>query len=529
VRLDASPTRTNRSVIAPFGEERAPSSAATLWVEPPPKIGELKVRRPVPEETTILAPPRGEPVKPGLLRPYYPVLAASWRLLDGVWIVVVYLLAAAVLGAEWPPPRWIAATAPAVLLFWLVGEGTGLYRTWRGAPLKREVARVWLSWALVVPVLLLAAFLTKRSADYSRAVVTGWIVGTPLLVSLWRGVVRYALEELRRRGRNTRAVALVGSTRMSQDLLGQIADNPWLGLRVHGVYDDRSSSRLRRPAADATPLRGTLHDLVRDAQAGKIDLAYITLPLRAEKRIGEIVRRLADSTCSVYVVPDLHVSSLLRARWSAVGELPVVSVFETPFYGVSGWLKRVEDIVIGTAILALIAIPMAVVAIAVKATSKGPVFFHQRRYGLNGQPIDILKFRTMTVCEDGPVVQQATKDDPRFTPIGAFLRRTSLDELPQFLHVLTGKMSIVGPRPHAVAHNELYRSRIPGYMLRHKVKPGITGWAQVNGWRGETDTLEKMQRRVEHDLAYISNWALLLDLKIILRTVFGRAVWRNAY
>jgi putative colanic acid biosysnthesis UDP-glucose lipid carrier transferase len=188
-----------------------------------------------------------------------------------------------------------------------------------------------------------------------------------------------------------------------------------------------------------------------------------------------------------------------------------------------------EDIVLSTAILLIIAIPMLVIAIAVKVTSPGPVFFVQRRYGLNGKPIRVLKFRTMSVCEDGGNIQQATRNDPRVTKLGAFLRRTSLDELPQFLNVLTVEMSIVGPRPHAVAHNELYRAKIHGYMLRHKVKPGITGWAQVNGWRGETDTVEKMEQRVAHDLEYIRKWRLFWDLQIIFWTVFGAKKNQNAY
>jgi len=215
------------------------------------------------------------------------------------------------------------------------------------------------------------------------------------------------------------------------------------------------------------------------------------------------------------------VFDLLRAHWSSVGDIPVVSVFDTPMHGAGGWIKRAEDFVLGTVILAIIAVPMLLIAIGVKLTSSGPVFFRQRRYGLNGRELRILKFRTMAVMEDGPNVKQATRDDPRITRFGAFLRHTSLDELPQFLQVLTGEMSIVGPRPHAVAHNEMYRSRIQGYMLRHKVKPGITGWAQVNGFRGETDTLDKMERRVEHDLEYIDRWDLFLDLKIIFWTIFG--------
>jgi putative colanic acid biosysnthesis UDP-glucose lipid carrier transferase len=209
--------------------------------------------------------------------------------------------------------------------------------------------------------------------------------------------------------------------------------------------------------------------------------------------------------------------------------MPVVSIYDSPFRGVNGWIKRAEDLVLGSIIVTLITPVLLAVAIAVKLSSPGPVFFRQRRYGLNGREIRILKFRSMTVSEDGPTVQQATKNDQRVTPLGRFLRRTSLDELPQFLQVITGEMSIVGPRPHAVAHNEQYRALIHGYMLRHKVKPGITGWAQVNGYRGETDVVDKMSRRVEHDLEYIQNWNLLLDLKIIWMTVFGSMVRKNAY
>jgi putative colanic acid biosynthesis UDP-glucose lipid carrier transferase len=206
-----------------------------------------------------------------------------------------------------------------------------------------------------------------------------------------------------------------------------------------------------------------------------------------------------------------------------------VSIVENPFYGVDGLAKRIEDLVLGSIIMAVISVPMLLIALGVKLSSPGPVFFRQRRYGLNGEELRVLKYRTMSVMEDGESIVQATKGDSRVTPFGALLRRTSLDELPQFIQVLTGEMSIVGPRPHAVAHNEHYRSLIQGYMLRHKVKPGITGWAQVNGWRGETDTLEKMEKRIEYDLAYIRDWALGFDLKIIYLTVLGVVRGKNAY
>jgi putative colanic acid biosynthesis UDP-glucose lipid carrier transferase len=231
----------------------------------------------------------------------------------------------------------------------------------------------------------------------------------------------------------------------------------------------------------------------------------------------------------VYLVADLLYFSLLRAQWSQVGDIPVVSLHESPFQGVVGWVKRAEDLALGTIIVFLTCIPMLCIALAIRLRSPGPILFRQWRYGLSGKQIRILKFRTMTVCEDGPNIVQAVKDDPRVTRLGRFLRRTSLDEFPQFLQVLTGELSLVGPRPHAVAHNEKYRAIIHGYMLRHMVKPGITGWAQVNGWRGETAELVKMEERVRHDMEYIRNWNLLLDLRIIFLTIFGAKKRRNAY
>jgi putative colanic acid biosynthesis UDP-glucose lipid carrier transferase len=276
-------------------------------------------------------------------------------------------------------------------------------------------------------------------------------------------------------------------------------------------------------------VKGDLDKLVAEARHGAIDVVYIALPLRAEPRINAIIRRLQDTTASVYLAYDFGGFDVLRAQWGQVGNVPVMSVVENPFHGIDGVAKRLEDLVLGSLIMLMIALPMLLVALAVKLTSRGPVFFKQRRYGLNGEEIRVLKFRTMTVMEDGPEVKQAQKNDQRVTKVGAVLRRTSLDELPQFIQVLTGEMSIVGPRPHAVVHNEQYRALIQGYMLRHKVKPGITGWAQVNGWRGETDTLEKMEKRVEYDLAYIRDWALLMDLKIILMTILGAFRGKNAY
>lgn len=456
-------------------------------------------------------------------------LAPLMRLVDLVLIYVALWLPTYARGEEWTERSWIAATIAAVL-FLVIGQSLNVYQSARGARLRAQVMRIWGGWmAGVVPTLLFLIFALKVSEAYSRVIVLSWFVLAPFLVSMWRTAATLFLRELRSRGYNTRSAAIVGMTELGEQLAAQMHAIPSLGLRVYGFYDDRDEERCHPIGPELGTRAGTLADLVAAAKAGDVDLIYIAFPLRAEPRINRLLRELSDTTASVYLAADFYVYDLLHARWATLGAVPTMSMHETPFYGVDGWLKRLEDIVIASIILMVIAIPMAIIGIGVKLTSPGPALFRQRRYGLNGEVIDVIKFRSMTVTEDGEHIRQATKEDARVTKFGAFLRRTNLDELPQFLNVLEGSMSIVGPRPHAVAHNELYRKKIRGYMLRHKVKPGITGWAQVNGWRGETDTLEKMERRVEHDLDYIRNWSLLWDLQIIFMTVFKSDARRNAY
>jgi putative colanic acid biosynthesis UDP-glucose lipid carrier transferase len=464
----------------------------------------------------------------GLLRTYESAITHVQRVVDAGWIVLAQRVACWLYPEEWNQTNTIAVLA-ALLAFHFVAEINGLYRSWRGAPLKHEVFQAVATWAIAAPAILFLAFITKTSTQYSRFITMVWFGLTPVFIVLWRLALRFVLMEFRRHGRNSRSVAIAGLTPMAQRIAERIATDPYSGMRILGFYDDRKPGRRHILPEQYGPLVGDLDQLVADAREGKIDRIYITLPLKAEPRINTIVHKLADTTATVFVVADFLVFDLLHAQWSQVGDIPVVSIFDTPFHGLGGWLKRVEDIALGAIILSIIAIPLGLIAAGVKLSSKGPVFFKQRRYGLNGKEIRVLKFRTMSVLEDGPVVTQAKKGDQRITRFGAFLRQTSLDELPQFLQVLTGEMSIVGPRPHAVAHNELYRGQIHGYMLRHKVKPGITGWAQVNGWRGETDTMDKMEKRVAHDLEYIRNWGLFWDFKIILLTIFGNKKSENAY
>lgn len=453
------------------------------------------------------------------------LLGGLYRLLDIVLIFTAFSISGWMFDRPWHLYRVVVAGG-VVILFLLTAEFAGVYQSWRLDTLRKEIVSTLLSWGAAVCMLLPAAYLADLHGYYSSRVAITWIILTPVFLVFIRFVLRTILRAMRMNGRNTRTLAFVGCTETTRKLYEQIAHAPWLGFNVVGVYDEREPSRL---PASRLPLKGRLQELIEDAKAGRIDYVYITLPMRAESRIIKLIHELADTTASVYMVPDLFVTDLAHARWSSIGNMPVVSVYESPFWGVSGFLKRLEDIAIGALILVLIAPLMVVIAVAIKLTSPGPVFFKQRRYGLNGQVVEVWKFRSMSVCEDGDNVPQAKRTDSRITPLGAFLRRSSLDELPQFINVLQGRMSIVGPRPHAVAHNEQYRRLIHGYMLRHKVKPGITGWAQVNGWRGETDTLDKMQNRVECDLHYVNNWSLWLDLKIIWMTIFKVVNDKNAY
>jgi putative colanic acid biosynthesis UDP-glucose lipid carrier transferase len=456
-------------------------------------------------------------------------LAPVTRVIDFALVYAALWLPTYARGEAWDENSWAAATIAAVL-FMVIGQSLRLYESPRGARLKPQLARAWGVWFFgVVPTLLLLLFLSKQSEEFSRAIVSSWFVLAPFFISVWRTATTLGLRELRTHGYNTRGAAIIGMTALGEQLALQMQAVPSLGLQVYGFYDDRAEERCHPIPESLGTHAGSLKDAVNAARTGEIDLIYIAFPLRAEPRINELLRELSDTTASVYLAADFFAFDLLRARWGTLGDVPTVSLHETPFYGVDGWLKRLEDIVLGTLILMIIAIPMLIIGIGVRLTSRGPALFRQRRYGLNGEVIHVLKFRSMTVTEDGAEIKQATAGDARITKLGAFLRRTNLDELPQFLNVLEGTMSIVGPRPHAVAHNELYRKKIRGYMLRHKVKPGISGWAQVNGWRGETDTLEKMEKRIEHDLDYIRDWSLLWDLQIIFMTVFGSGARRSAY
>ena len=414
----------------------------------------------------------------------------------------------------------------AVLVFHWLSEYHQMYGSWRGERILRELVKVFNYWALTFITLLSMDYLLLNHANLPDNSQMTWFASVLVVLCGYRLLIRSALHGLRSRGFNTRRVAIVGTGQVGQRLAGSISSAPWMGLRLLGFYDVAS---VPDNTGQQVPVLGDLEQLTEDAREGRIDKVYITLALTAQPHLQDLVKGLSDTTASVYLIPDVFMFELLHARSESINGLASISIFDSPMDGAWSLVKRVEDILLSSMILAMIALPLLLIAIAIKLTSAGPVLFRQRRYGLDGRPIMVWKFRSMSVQENGDVVNQATRNDARVTPLGAFLRRTSLDELPQFFNVLRGDMSIVGPRPHAVAHNEQYRKQVCGYMLRHKVRPGITGWAQINGWRGETDTLDKMQKRVEYDLEYIEHWSLWLDLKIILLTLFKGFLNKNAF
>jgi putative colanic acid biosynthesis UDP-glucose lipid carrier transferase len=456
------------------------------------------------------------------------VLGVWYRLADAVCIALGLLLALRT-GLSTTVEHHVIAAAVVIIVYGFIAELSGMYRSWRGVSAGREILGVLASWTCAMFTLLVLAFITKRTEEFSRASMTIWFIETPLLIVLFRFLTRCGQQLLLRWGYRTKRFAIVGVTELGFQLAKNIEDSPQMGLKFVGFFDDRP--KLRNPAIPEHLgyQVGTIQNLVDETRAGHVDCIYITFPMRAENRIRGVLRELADTTAAVYVVPDFFVFQLLHSRWTDILGLPVVSVFEHPFYGIDGMVKRVSDLILGSLILACVAFPMLVIALLIKMTSKGPIFFRQRRYGLDGHEIRVWKFRTMTVCEDGPQAVQATRNDPRVTRFGGFLRRTSLDELPQLFNVLGGSMSLVGPRPHANAQNEEFRTQVTGYMLRHQVKPGITGLAQVNGWRGETDSYEKMQKRIECDHRYIREWSLWLDIKILFKTVLVVLSGKNAY
>jgi putative colanic acid biosynthesis UDP-glucose lipid carrier transferase len=386
------------------------------------------------------------------------------------------------------------------------------------SPRISAVVDVIFRWFLILALLLAIAYVTKSQLQaYPRRIFLTWAALTPVALIVTTLAMQEFMRRLLMNAYDVRNAIIAGYNSTSLELARRLKKNPTMRLEVAGFFDDRSSDRLG--VESDSRLIGALSDLGQYAREHRTDVIFIALPIRHLMRVMNLLDDLRDTTASIYYVPDIFVFDLIQARSGEVHGIPVVAMCETPFYGYRGVAKRLTDIVLSVIILLLLLPLLALIAVLVKWSSPGPIIFRQRRYGLDGQEIVVYKFRTMKVTEDGAHIRQASKSDERITPIGAILRRSSLDELPQLINVLQGRMSLVGPRPHAVAHNEEYRKLIKGYMVRHKVLPGITGLAQVNGCRGETSQLHEMQARVNFDLDYLRYWSPMLDIKIILLTL----------
>jgi putative colanic acid biosysnthesis UDP-glucose lipid carrier transferase len=390
----------------------------------------------------------------------------------------------------------------------------------------QAVRSIVMRWFTLGGLLLFLGYLTGCLEIFHPDTLLTWWWAAPSLQAGAHFMLRLGAPSIHELGGGHKRAILAGMNGHGVELARRINADRYSDLRIVGFVDDRGVGRV---ATDEFPVLGSMRELPELVKKNRVERVYLALPMASQPRIRSLLDALRDTTASVYFVPDMFVTDLIQGRIDSVSGMPVVGVCDTPFGNVDGLVKRGSDIVLSVLILTLISPLLVLLCLLVKASSPGPVVFKQRRYGLNGEEITVYKFRTMTVTEDGDSIPQCTKADKRVTRIGAFLRRTSLDELPQFINVLQGCMSIVGPRPHAVAHNEMYRKLIKGYMLRHKVRPGITGWAQVNGMRGETSSLEKMKARIDYDLDYLRNWSLGLDLSIIAKTAWVVLRGQNAH
>jgi putative colanic acid biosynthesis UDP-glucose lipid carrier transferase len=463
----------------------------------------------------------------GILKEHATVLNALLHVSDwGAIAIAAWAAHLFYLGNWGLPAAYGVVIGIVVLLAALLFPRFNLYQAWRGASIFDEVRAITLAWALVLFLLFTFAFTTKMGIHFSRGWIGIWaLLGWGVLVSC-RVFLRVALRWLRSHGFNQRRIVIVGTEGLGEEVARRLLVSPWIGLQVAGFFNVGAAAHIE----PGVPILGGLPDVAGYVEEERIDQVWIALPLKEQDKVESLLHALRHSAVDIRFIPDIFGFRLLNHSVTEVAGFPVMNLSVTPMVGVNRLVKALEDRVLASLILLLISPLMLLIALGVKFSSPGPVLFRQKRLGWDGQSFMVYKFRSMVVHhEGGGQLTQAFKGDSRVTPFGAFLRRTSLDELPQFFNVLQGTMSIVGPRPHAIEHNEQYKDLVDDYMLRHKVKPGITGWAQINGWRGETDTLEKMRKRVEYDLYYIENWSLWFDLRIILLTVFKGFTNKNAY
>ena len=461
----------------------------------------------------------------GLLREYASLLSYVARFVDvfcviaGAWVAYVWRFGNIVLPSQYQTPILLG-----VLTTLFVFSASGIYQSWRGKSWFHQAKVVTMAWAAVVVLLILVAFMTKTSASFSRQWMGEWAISSWSLLLLFRFSLTHALRILRASGLNHKRIVIVGAGDLGRRIARNLRQSEWSGLDIVGFFDDRPE--VHGTKIDGIKVRGSVDKLSILAVRGRIDEIWLALPLRAEQRVKEILHELRHCTATVRFVPDIFGLRLLNHSIAEVAGLPILNISESPMHGFNRVIKFLEDKIIAGSILILISPLMLAIAIGVKLSSPGPIFYRQERVSWNGKSFMMLKFRSMPVDSESKTgAVWAKAGENRATKFGTFLRRTSLDELPQFIDVMKGNMSIVGPRPERPVFVEKFKEDIPDYMKKHMVKAGITGWAQVNGWRGNTD----LNKRIEYDLYYIENWSLWFDIKIIFRTLISGFIHKNAY
>ena len=427
------------------------------------------------------------------------------------------------------PGNYLLAILISVLLIANYGQVARLYEPANLSRTTLQLSRVTATWLAVMVTLITIAFVTKTSESYSRGWLLIWVVLTLFAFIAVRIVLLVRISRWRQSGHLNQNIVIVGAGDYGQRLIRELRENGDTMLNIVGIFD-RRHTRVP-PEIDGVPVRGDIDALLRFVRSARVDEIIVALPWRSGDSLTELVQSLRSVPVNVKWCPETIAFQLPVRGLANLGGVSMISLFDRPLAGTGSIAKSVEDRVGAALLLVALSPVMLLIALAVRLDSAGPVLFRQTRYGFNNEEFTVFKFRTMRIDTANPAaaLEQARRNDPRITKVGRFLRRTSLDELPQLLNVLKGEMSLVGPRPHAVAHNEQYSRIIDEYFSRHRVKPGITGWAQINGLRGETDTAEKMRKRVEYDVYYIDHWSLLFDIRILFLTLFVGFINRNAY
>lgn len=460
----------------------------------------------------------------GFIKEHSPQLAFCMRIIDliilsGSSLSCFYLLFP---GVEFNGD-FLAAVWTAALLSLIIYPIFSVYRVWRGATLREELRAIFLAWSSLFLALIVLGVLTKSSEQYSRYWLGIWYTSGYLVLIVSRIILRSALGYIRSLGLNQRQIVIAGAGVFGQQVARKIIASPWAGMEIRGFFSLTDGYKIADDLSNI-PVLGTINEIADYLKQQAIDQVWIAISLDRAHQIKQLTNDLAQSHCDIRYVPDISDFQLLNHSLTEIAGLPVMNLSVSPMAGIHRYIKAIEDRGLALLILLLISPLMLLLAIGVKLSSPGPVFYRQERMSWNGQSFQILKFRSMPVDTDKDSLTWGGADNKTPSAFGRWIRRTSLDELPQFINVLSGEMSIVGPRPERTIFVEQLRHQIPRYMLKHKMKAGITGWAQVNGWRGDTD----LKQRIEHDLYYIENWSLGLDFKIILMTLFKGFTHKNA-